>query len=555
MQTLKLAAGPRRVPVTVRRVGRKLHLSSAYYPELIAELKAMKGAEWKPATKEWAVTDCRRNWMQIELLQGVEPEELKPYDEPLPEVEPKRPSLYTHQRQMLAQILGRRRVILAAEMGTGKTLAVIEAMEHAYDRGCYRWLYVAPAKVLPGIELELRKWGCRVQPKLLSYTKLGQIQSYEGDVEKRVRHVIGDVPHGVIFDESSFVKSPGAKRTRAAMHVADIVRERDGYVVLLSGTPAPKEPTDWWAQAEIACPGFLRESRVEHLRRRLAVMELATAGEQVFAQIVDWKWDEVEKLHQRLEGLVQVHLAAQCQDLPELRYEVVDLPPDDATKRAARLVVETAPNAAQALNLTRQISDGFVYGEDGETRWAGTPKDDALRRILGEQESVGRVVIAAAYTAAIDRVVKVCNEEGWNVLRCDGRGWANFVCVRGEEGQPRLFQASGKPEDLLVEFDRKTRSDGGRLAFVCHPGSGGYGLTLHAARAAVCYSNTFSGEQRWQFVKRIHRAGMDENRGAVIYDLCHLPTDKLVLKNLKKKRQLQDVTLGIPLSEVLDALA
>ena len=37
---------------------------------------------------------------------------------------------------------------------------------------------------------------------------------------------------------------------------------------------------------------------------------------------------------------------------------------------------------------------------------------------------------------------------------------------------------------------------------------------------------------------------MDENRGATIIDLLHLPSDRLVLDNLKKKKKLQDMSMG-----------
>jgi len=43
---------------------------------------------------------------------------------------------------------------------------------------------------------------------------------------------------------------------------------------------------------------------------------------------------------------------------------------------------------------------------------------------------------------------------------------------------------------------------------------------------------------------------MDQNRGANIIDLIHLPTDKVVLDNLKKKRELQALSMG-DLQEVL----
>ena len=70
------------------------------------------------------------------------------------------------------------------------------------------------------------------------------------------------------------------------------------------------------------------------------------------------------------------------------------------------------------------------------------------------------------------------------------------------------------------------------------------GLTLTASPSIVYFSNDFNAESRIQSEDRIHRPGMDVNRGATIYDLIHLPTDRTVLDNLRAKRVLQDMTLG-----------
>ena len=67
------------------------------------------------------------------------------------------------------------------------------------------------------------------------------------------------------------------------------------------------------------------------------------------------------------------------------------------------------------------------------------------------------------------------------------------------------------------------------------------GLTLVTSPSIVFWSNDFNGESRMQAEDRIHRPGC---RGANIYDLVHLPEDEIVIENLKRKRNLQDMTLG-----------
>jgi hypothetical protein len=66
----------------------------------------------------------------------------------------------------------------------------------------------------------------------------------------------------------------------------------DGYVNLMSGTPSPKSPIDWWSQAEIAWPGFLREGSIKALEQRLAFMVDHEYDAGVFKKRLGWKDDE-----------------------------------------------------------------------------------------------------------------------------------------------------------------------------------------------------------------------------------------------------------------------
>jgi len=516
---MKLIAGGRAISVKVRRARGQIYLSFRQYAPLRAEIKLMRGAGCGgPPEWEWHVKDCPRNRIQLELLQGNVPSELARYDLLLSEVTPNRDSLYGHQRRMLNHILTRKQCILAAEPGTGKTLTVIEGMEAAGGD----WIYVAPAKVLAAIRLEFEKWESKVTPRFCSYSKLKRVlESWEGPA-----------PKGVVFDESSRLKSPGARCTKAAQYLADHVRkEHDGYVWLLTGSPAPKAPTDWWAQAEIACPGFLVESSKAHLERRCAIMESMTVGDQTFATVVDWREDQVKLLAQRLAGLVMVVESKECQDLPEIVFERVILPPKPEVLRDAKLLAGAATTAVGALSTLCQLSDGFVY-QDGVAVRTDCPKDGALEKLLDKYSDVGRLIVYARYRATVDKIILLCNRLGWEVLSCDGRGWRVFG------------NTYDTYHDALRDMDLGTdRKRAEKLVFLANPMSGGMGLTLTAAPAAVYYSSDFNFESRTQSLKRGHREGMDIQRGFRVYDLCHLPTDELVLANLDRKDQLQSLTL------------
>jgi SNF2 family DNA or RNA helicase len=474
-------------------------------------------------------------------------------------------------------------------MGTGKSLAAIETMERS---GSDDWWYVGPRSAIKAVELELRKWKSKVQPKMITYeglTKIVKSDSY-------------DVPAGIWFDESSRIKSPTAQRSQAAAILSDDVREKDGYLILTSGTPAPKSPVDWFHQCRISCPGFLKEGTYHKFRSALAIISQQEGPYgQAYPKIVSWldnekkcavcgelesnhsfiqgiehafkpSVNECERLYKRMSGLVLVQFKKDCLDLPEKIYRRIELTPSKQTLEIAKALVKSAPTVIKGLILLRELSDGFQYVEkasgekpcsvcigSGEiispinneekiicdgcggigkttiysrtTEQVETPKDEALRDLLDEYSEIGRVVIYAGFTGSVDRCVQICQDMKWNYIRVDGRGWHSDL----------------DNNEHLINFQEKT-DQYPRVAFIGQPGAAGMGLTLTASPVIIYYSNDFNAESRVQSEDRIHRPG---TRGCTIIDLLHLDTDYLVLDNLQKKRELQAITMG-DINQVLD---
>lgn len=534
---------------------------------------------------------------------------------------------------------------------TGKSLSAIELTEQS---GFDDWWYVGPRSAIEAFRYELVKWRAKIIPMIFTYEELKKVIK---DWPKGKKS-----PRGIILDESSKVKTPTAQRSQAAQQMADGIRDdwdesgfdladlshahhgTKGYVVLMTGTPAPKSPLDWYNQAEIACPGFLKEGTYFKFRDRLAVVtkENSIAGGE-YSSIKCWKdkegicntcgepkedlghtveaiafgktyhpyvpaKNEVELLKKRLEGLVLVIFKKDCLSLPEKQYRIIQLKPTTSILRAAKLIDANSRTAIQALTRLRELSDGFQYSEkeignepcelcqgskvllqwsdsqgeplcDPDTeewkdniqsgRYAQrpeacpncngtgeqvqyereateipTPKEEAVANLLDLHDDIGRIVFYAGFTASIDRIVRICHKFQWSTIRVDGRGWDirdyKDNPISAEEightgvGTPalHLFQDDGN----LIRFPQ--------VAFIGHPGSAGMGLTLTKSPTICYYSNDFNAEYRIQSEDRIHRMGMDPNRGATIIDLFHLETDKYVLDNLKRKRDLQAVSLG-----------
>jgi hypothetical protein len=527
---------------------------------------------------------------------------------------------------------------------THNTLAAIATMTTSETKN---WWWVGPKSSLYGIRQEFDKWG-------LPEGIVSDMMSYEGMMQKMRTWKKGDpAPIGVIFDESQNLKTPTAQRTQCAQKLADAIRNEhgnNGFVILMTGTPSPKSPADWWAPCEIAAPGFIKEGTVQAFEKRLGFYRLRDdlAG-QSFNTRTAWRDDEnrcgtcghymheghhmddtgliieedtgfdihnfqpseneVFALSERLDGLVTIVHKKDCLDLPDKIYKEILCEPSPSLLRVASALTKTAPNVITGLTHLRTLSDGFQYRDvkdgvqecsactDGTeeyyinpsepgasirdidmlspefvknlekvtgpcgscegtrkvdkykriTREVPCPKEDAVVDLLKQNEDQKRIVFFAGFTGSLDRITRVCQREGWDTMRVDGRGWkiSQLTGVPNEDGSPKTKNIRlSNPMDYWIENPDR------RIAFVAHPKSGGVALTLCPQKgrpgAVMCvyYSNDFNPASRSQSEDRIHRVGMDENKGAMIVDLFHLPTDRRVLEVLRKNRKLEKMTMG-----------
>jgi len=579
--TLKIKSGKRihKFPVKLKIDEKRIWFMRQPFSKLLnAEIKAMKGYRWHgfedPPVKKWSIENHGRNVFQLQALMGNNPYEHfdKPIENPLTVEDFDRPEYAEHDIQingaqvdMVNRALQYHYQIWAAEQGLGKSLAAIETMERA---GMKEVWFVGPKSALESVEMEFIKWNVDDSIRLTTMT-------YEGLVSKMRYDFDGLVaPDGIFFDESDNLKNPTTHRAIAAQSIADLIREQhgfDGYVILLSGTPSAKHPTDLWSQCEIAWPGYLREGNFKAFEMRYAVMaEQENLDGTTFTTRVGWNEEEVAALPNRYAGLMTVYRkSVWLPDLPPKKYKTVRLDPSNKVLRVAKSLCNVAPNTITGLTWLRALSSGFQYvnerigtktcpvcngsgiydvgplegdlcpGCQGikvvpeyerQTRKVSTPKDEALRQLMRNEEDHGRLVVAASFQGSIDRVLDIAKEEGWAVACVDGRGW-------------RSYDQNGKAIDAKPLH--LWHSDHKKVLFLGNPGSCRYGLTLTLAKTLIFYDNSFSAVQRLQMEDRIHRQSMCLILGALIIDLIHLEVDQLVVDTLKMNKKLEQLSLGV----------
>lgn len=553
------------IPVTVERIEKEIYLHFPYFKPLIDEIKISSDQRrYVPTRKCWVLMDTRRNIWLINYLMGNKPyrqyDPNKNIENSLPKKELDKithrlnnlvPPMYKKQPDMFFHCLTKKRCILAGEMRTGKTRPVLELIKYLGISDCW---WVAPTSALRGLKSELYKWDFTEKIYLLSYTKFRMITSSidTSNINNKDINGITLIPRLIVFDEGQKLKNPKSKQGELARDIADYqyrIYGEDSYLLILSGTPAPKDPTDWWNIAEIACPGYLKEGHHLLFKRRLANLE-EKEGQigQKYWHLVSWKKDEIEKLHKTLNGLVKVFLKKDCLDLPPKIYTQIKMETSQEVLRAANMIRRAETKAIVIMNKLRQLSDGFqyVYTPDRVTAkeiqsthyFKDCPKDEQLKLHLEEYEDIGRIIIYCGFTATINKISNICLENNWVVLKVDGRGWNGLGTALPTD---QLLKQMDKSQ---MENDSSKFGYVEKLAFVAQASSGSTGLELSASPVIIYYSNDDNGDARMQSEDRPHSNNMDKERGLEIIDYYHLPIDELVVKRHKTKQSLQAITLG-----------
>ena len=164
--------------------------------------------------------------------------------------------LMPYQKAGVQYAKNRRRCFIADEMGLGKTLQAIAAVEEMHRSApIYPVVVVCPANLTLNWAKEYAKW--------LPERRVGVVSGRKQFPEHGTYDVlVVGYPNltawqaqltgygGYVFDESHYLKTYGAQRTKAAIK---IVRRasKDAPVLLLTGTPVASRPAEYVAQLDL----------------------------------------------------------------------------------------------------------------------------------------------------------------------------------------------------------------------------------------------------------------------------------------------------------------
>jgi SNF2 family DNA or RNA helicase len=334
------------------------------------------------------------------------------------------------------------------------------------------------------------------------------------------------------IDESTTIKTPTAKRTKAILSLGKLAK----YRRILTGSPVTKSPLDLYTQCNFLHEELLGFNSYYTFRNRYATMiDRNFGGRRV--QIVGG-YKRLDELSDSLKKFSYRVLKEDCLDLPEKVYiqREVELSDEQrqiySTMKSAALAqlkgkMATAPHVLTQLMRLHQITCGHLKNDDDTITEIKNNRMSELLDVLDEVE--GKVIIWANYVYDIKQIVKAISKK------------------YGEDSIVQYYGAI--PADVRqknIEKFQDPKSDS--RFFVGNPQTGGYGITLTAANNVIYYSNGYDLEKRLQSEDRAHRIG--QKKSVTYVDFITPKTiDEKIVKALRKKMNIATEIMGEDLRE------
>ena len=334
------------------------------------------------------------------------------------------------------------------------------------------------------------------------------------------------------IDESTTIKTPTAKRTKAILSLGKLAK----YRRILTGSPVTKSPLDLYTQCNFLHEELLVFNSYYTFRNRYATMiDRNFGGRRV--QIVGG-YKRLDELSDSLKKFSYRVLKEHCLDLPEKVYiqREVELSDEQrqiySTMKSAALAqlkgkMATAPHVLTQLMRLHQITCGHLKNDDDTITEIKNNRMSELLDVLDEVE--GKVIIWANYVYDIKQIVKAISKK------------------YGEDSIVQYYGAI--PADVRqknIEKFQDPKSDS--RFFVGNPQTGGYGITLTAANNVIYYSNGYDLEKRLQSEDRAHRIG--QKKSVTYVDFITPKTiDEKIVKALRKKMNIATEIMGEDLRE------
>jgi len=440
----------------------------------------------------------------------------------------KETDLHEYQRKAVEHIITHKYCGLFLEMGLGKTVSTLTAVEKLmYDYlEVSSVLVIAPKRVAETVwEEEAQNWE---HLKHLTFSKIvgTEKKRIEALHKKADIHIVSrdniawlctvcasSLPFDmVVIDELSSFKNHQSQRFKALRLARPWIKR----VVGLTGTPAPNGLIDLWPQIYLMDRGDRLGKTITQFRAKYF-----TPGRSNGYVVYNYNLQggAEQAIRDKISDICISMQAGDYLQMPMLTNNIIKLKmpkeiaasykqfeKDNVLKLINTDTEITALNAAGLSNKLLQFANGAIYDEDKNVYPIHDIKLDALEELI--EEACGKpILVAWTYQFDRDRIL-----ERFKKL---------------------------KPRQLKTSQDISDWNAGKVQLMLAHPASAGHGLNLQAGgNIIVWFGLTWSLELYQQFNARLYRQG--QKQGVIIHHLVMLSThDEDVMKALRSKDKVQ----------------
>ena len=512
-------------------------------------IKEIPGRQWHPEEKAWSVPISQQSIETLDLLECELSDELanirqsfvseNTADKTMLIPTPLKVSPYEHQLKgynlacRSIGIIGSNSVspgfALLMEMGTGKTITSIAIVGKAYLTGkIKRLLILAPKSIVAVWEDEFAKFAdFPYSLSVLTGTSAKKAEQLKTIPHKGLEVAVVNYdsisliekelaawhPDFLICDESSKIKNPTAKMSKATYRIAKVCK----YRLILTGTPIQNNPLDFFSQYKVLDDSIFGKSFYAFKN------EYAVLG--TYNQPIGWR--KLPELVKKAHSIAFRVTKAEALDLPDMIDEIRPVALEDKAQKLYKVFVKesymelskgevTATNILTRLLRLQQITGGFIRPDEESERYeqVSSAKLDALEDIIDTAISENKkLVVIARFIPEIKEICKMLDKKKIKYAHICGE-------VKDRAAEVDAFQ--NNPECMVFVGQLQTVS---------------MGLTLTAASTMVFYSLSYNFADYSQAKARIHRIGQ-KNNCLYIHLIVKNTVDETVLKALEQKENI-----------------
>lgn len=430
-------------------------------------------------------------------------------------------------------------VLIADEMGLGKSVEAIAILE---ARNAFPALIVCPASLRLNWQREINRWLPRRTVEVIGGTRPDHGVEW-ADVIIVNYDVLDawadDLPtlHGVVLDESHYIKNGATNRTRAAIRISDN-SPANAVRLCLTGTPIVNTPSEIVTQLR-----FLH--RIGEFGGVGAFRKRYGTGENL------------PELNRRLRSscMLRRRKIDVLTELPPKRWATVTVEGHDGVMRKYREAEADIVNylADEARRVAQE--SGATTEESRRAAWERATRIGAaqqlvaigvLRRLATDAKLLATTAWISDFLTSGSKLVVFAHHR--DVVQLLADQFADGCVIAGDTPMA----------ERQLNVDRFQNDDDCRV-IVCSMKAAGVGLTLTAASDVLFVEQGWTPADMDQAADRCHRLGQTDSVTAWNL-LCADTIDESIARLIEWKRTVVDVatdggTSGSVLGDLLVALA